>query len=278
MEALIGNACEGGLVEALNTRVYGNGTQTLVLSHGYGSDQSVWHYLLPCLAFYFKVVVFDLAFSPNVNPKFYDPNKYSSSVGFDSYAHDLICILDQLNATNTVYVGHSMSAMIGCLASIKRPDLFQHLVLLSGSPRYLNASKYDGGFNKEELNTIFNTIQKNFSAWVRAFTPVAIGVNNSHAIAEFEASLGRMKPEIALSVAKNVFLSDLRRVLPQVHVPSTIIQSKKDVIVPEFIAYYLKKKLGGHARVRILKAQGHFPQLTAYRLLLHVLKKVLVLD
>ncbi|KAI8558850.1 hypothetical protein RHMOL_Rhmol04G0128600 [Rhododendron molle] len=251
MEALIGNVCEGGLVEALNTRVYGNGTQTLVLSHGYGSDQSVWHYLLPCLAFYFKVVVFDLAFSPNVNPKFYDPNKYSSSVGFDSYAHDLICILDQLNATNTVYVGHSM---------------------------YLNASKYDGGFNKEELNTIFNTIQKNFSAWVRAFTPVAIGVNNSHAIAEFETSLGRMKPEIALSVAKNVFLGDLRRVLPQVHVPSTIIQSKKDVIVPEFIAYYLKKKLGGHARVRILKAQGHFPQLTAYPLLLHVLKKVLVLD
>lgn len=144
--------------------------------------------------------------------------------------------------------------------------------------RYLNARKYDGGFNKEELNTIFNTIHKNFSAWVRAFAPVAMGVNNSHAIAEFETSLGRMKPEIAFGVAKTVFLSDLRRVLPQVHVPSTIIQSKKDVIVPEFIAHYLKKKLGGHARVRILKAQGHFPQLTAYSLLLHVLKKVLVLD
>ncbi|KAE9465295.1 hypothetical protein C3L33_02796, partial [Rhododendron williamsianum] len=101
---------------------------------------------------------------------------------------------------------------------------------------YLNARKYDGGFNKEELNTIFNTIHKNFSAWVRAFAPVAMGVNNSHAIAEFETSLGRMKPEIAFGVAKTVFLSDLRRVLPQVHVPSTIIQSKKDVIVPEFIA------------------------------------------
>lgn len=113
--------------------------------------------------------------------------------------------------------------------------------------RYLNARKYDGGFNKEEVNTIFNTIRKNFSAWVRAFAPVAIGVNNSHAIAEFETSLGRMKPEIALGIAKTVFLSDLRRVLPQVHVPSTIIQSKKDVIVPEFIACYLKKKLAWRA-------------------------------
>lgn len=123
-----------GIVKALNAHVYGNGTQALVLAHGFGSDQTVWHYLIPYLACFFKVVVFDLVFSANVDPKFYDFNKYSN---FNGYAQDLVCLLDHLQVNKTVYVGHSMSAMIGCLAATKRPQLFQHLILLSGSPRYI---------------------------------------------------------------------------------------------------------------------------------------------
>lgn len=127
--------CGGGLVKALNAHTYGNGTQTIVLSHGFGSDQSVWHYLVPALACYFKVVLFDLIISPNVSPHLYDPLRYSN---FNAYAHDLTCILDELHVQKSVFVGHSMSAMIGCIAAAKRPDLFQHLVLLSASPRSLS--------------------------------------------------------------------------------------------------------------------------------------------
>lgn len=126
-----------GIVNALNANFYGNGTQTLVLAHGFGTDQTVWHYLIPFLACYFKVLVFDLAFTPNVNSTLYDPNKYST---FDGYAQDLVCLLDELNLKKTIYVGHSMSAMIGCLAATKKPQLFQHLVLLNGSPRYHSLS------------------------------------------------------------------------------------------------------------------------------------------
>lgn len=123
----------GSIVQALNAHVYGNGTQTLVLAHGYGSDQTVWHYLIPILACYFKVVVFDLVFSPNVDPKLYDSKRYSSN--FNAYAEDLLCLLDALNVKKTIYMGHSMSAMVGCIAATKRQRLFQHLILLSGSPR-----------------------------------------------------------------------------------------------------------------------------------------------
>ena len=123
----------GGIVKALNVKIYGNGSETLLLSHGFGEDQSAWHFLVPLLAYYFKVVVFDMIFSPNVNPKLYNPNRYCSN--FNGYADDLICLLDQLHVKNTIYLGHSMSAMIGCMAAIKRPQLFTHLILLSGSPR-----------------------------------------------------------------------------------------------------------------------------------------------
>ena len=124
----------GGTFEALNGRIYGNGTETLVLAHGYGADQSVWYHLIPYLACYFKVVVFDLVFSANVSPGLYNPKKYSS---FKGYASDMVNLLDELRVNETIFVGHSMSAMIGCIASIKRPELFRHLVLLGGSPRCL---------------------------------------------------------------------------------------------------------------------------------------------
>ncbi|KAI5560614.1 hypothetical protein POPTR_016G062700v4 [Populus trichocarpa] len=265
----------GGTFEALNGRIYGNGTETLVLAHGYGADQSVWYHLIPYLACYFKVVVFDLVFSANVSPGLYNPKKYSS---FKGYASDMVNLLDELRVNETIFVGHSMSAMIGCIASIKRPELFRHLVLLGGSPRYLDEKGYNGGFTRSEINAIFKHMHQNYTSWVQAFAPTAIGMNNTRATTEFKNSLRRMKPRIALSVAKTVFLSDWRSILPEVLVPCTIIQSKRDPIVPNSVAYYMKRNLNGHARVKILDTGGHFPQLTAYNLLLKVLKRFLVND
>ncbi|KAL5545607.1 hypothetical protein UlMin_005294 [Ulmus minor] len=108
MEALSNHGRD--IIKALNVNVYGNGTQTVVLAHGHDSDQTVWHYLIPYIAFYFKVVVFDLVIARNVNPMLYDPK-------------------------STIYVGHSMFALIGCIAATKRPKLFKNHILLGGSPR-----------------------------------------------------------------------------------------------------------------------------------------------
>ncbi|KAJ4823879.1 hypothetical protein Tsubulata_010460 [Turnera subulata] len=270
MEVLSGNGA--GIFEALNGKIYGNGTQTLILSHGFGTDQSVWHYLIPYLACYFKVVVFDLVFAPNVKPNLYDPVKYSN---FDGYAADLVNLLDELELDKTIYMGHSMSAMIGCIAAVKRPELFQHLILLGGSPRYLNDTGYDGGFSKAGIEGLFDAMSKNYSAWVPGFAPTAVLADDCAAIAEFEDTLGRINPKVALAVAKTVFLSDLRGVLPKVLVPCTIIQAKIDPVAPTFVAHYMKRNLGAPATVKILKTKGHLPQLTAYPLLLKVLKKAL---
>ncbi|TQE10818.1 hypothetical protein C1H46_003518 [Malus baccata] len=235
MEAL----CHGGgIVQALNTHVYGNETQTLVLAHGFGADQTIWHFLISFLACYFKVVVFDWVYFPNVDPKLYDPKTYSN---FSAYAEDLVCLLDHLNVKKGLY---------------------------------LNTTAYTGGFTRPQLDALFNQIGKNFTSWVPSFAPTPIGVNDTRAITEFENSLGRMSPRIAVRVDRVVFLSDLRRILPQIIVPSSIIQSRKDFIVPKSVAFYMKKKLGGPAKVKILNTEGHFPQLTAYLLLLKVLKKL----
>ncbi|KAB2066129.1 hypothetical protein ES319_A09G138300v1 [Gossypium barbadense] len=208
--------CEkGGIATALNAKIYGNGSETLVLAHGYGEDQSAWQLLLPLLACYFKVVVFDMVFSPKVNPMLYDPQ------------------------------------------------------------RYINDGLYYGGFERSEVNEIYKNIEQNFTGWVQNFEPKAAGQNNTAAGAKFEKTLGRMKLYIALSAAKTVFSSDFRHKLPQVMVPCTIIQSKKDVIVPQSVAFYIKNNVGGDAIVKILNTEGHFPHLSAHNLLFRVLKETL---
>ncbi|KAL3715892.1 hypothetical protein ACJRO7_007620 [Eucalyptus globulus] len=259
----------GGIFQALNGHVSGNGTQTLVLSHGFGADQTVWHHVVPFFAYFFKVVVYDLAF---VHPGVFGaaPSKYSDLGG---YAEDLVCLLDELKVKRSIYVGHSMSAMIGCLAAIRRPDLFEHLVLLSGSPRYLNAKGYVGGLDETAINSLLQSMRADYSGWVHDFAPKPIALNNTSALMEFERSLGRLEPEIAVSVAKTVFLSDLRWALPKVLVPCSIIQSQEDVVVPVSVSYYMKSKIGnGSSEVKILRTQGHLPMLTAYPLLLDALK------
>lgn len=134
---------------------------------------------------------------------------------------------------------------------------------------------YDGGFNRSDIHQIYKSIQQNFTGWVQNFAPKAAVQNNTAATAEFEKTLGRMKPDIALSAAKAVFSSDFRHKLPQVTVPCIIIQSKKDFVVPRNVAFYIKSKVGGDAIVKILDTEGHFPHLSAPNLLFKNLKETL---
>ncbi|XP_074282483.1 strigolactone esterase D14-like [Silene latifolia] len=265
-----------GIFKALNGNVYGNvsSNQALVLVHGLGTAQSVWQNIIPFLAyfFHFKIIVFDLAFSPNVSPPMYEPEKYSK---YSGYATDLVNVLDELKVDQVIYMGHSMGAMIGCIAAVRRPRLFRHLILLTPNPRYLNDGGYYGGFSKHEVEMIFKHISQNYTDWVQTFARKAIGVNDRIAISAYENSLMKMNPNITLSVAKAAFLSDWRPLLPKVHVPTTIIHVKKDFAVPDKVAYFTKKRLGGHPKLIILRTQGHFPQLTAPVVLLKVLGTII---
>lgn len=61
-----------GLIEALNVRVFGSGERVLVLSHGFGGDQSMWKGILPYLVPDFKVILFDMVFSASVDLMHFD--------------------------------------------------------------------------------------------------------------------------------------------------------------------------------------------------------------
>lgn len=260
------------LLDALNVRVVGSGKKFLVLAHGFGTDQSAWNRILPYFLPSHRVILYDLVCAGSVNPEYFDFRRYTS---LDAYVDDLLLILDSLGVDRCAYVGHSVSAMIGILASIRRPELFSKLILIGASPRFLNDEEYHGGFELGEIEKLFSAMKANYEAWVSGFAPLAVGADVPAAVREFSRTLFNMRPDISLFVSQTVFNSDLREVLGLVRVPCCIIQTAKDVSVPASVAMYLKNHLGGRNTVEMLNIEGHLPHLSAPNLLAQHLTRAL---
>ncbi|KAG6554773.1 hypothetical protein Mapa_003792 [Marchantia paleacea] len=259
------------ILEAHNVRIVGSGDQLVVLGHGFGTDQSVWKEVIPHLLDDYRLILYDTMGAGTTNPDYFNFQRYSTLHG---YGDDLLALLDELEVESCIYIGHSVSGMIGCLASIERPYLFSKIIMISASPRYLNDANYFGGFDQEDLNQLFEAMQSNFKAWVSGFAPLAVGADiESDAVQEFSRTLFNIRPDIAFSVAKTIFQSDLRRILPQVIVPCHILQSHKDLAVPVVVSEYLKHSFGGKTIVEILPTDGHLPQLSSPDIVVPVLMR-----
>ncbi|KAF9619657.1 hypothetical protein IFM89_007978 [Coptis chinensis] len=259
----------GIVEEAHNLRVLGTGEKIIVLAHGFGTDQSVWKHLVPHLVNEYRVVLFDNMGAGPTNPDYFDFERYSTLEG---YAYDLLAILEELQVGSCIFVGHSVSAVVGVIASINRPDLFSKLVLISASPRYLNDADYYGGFEQEDLDQLFEAIGSNYKAWCSGFAPLAVGGDmDSVAVQEFSRTLFNIRPDIALSVAQTIFQSDLRHALALVSVPCHILQSTKDLAVPVVVSEYLHRHLGSESIVEVMSSDGHLPQLSSPDIVVPVL-------
>ncbi|KAK8446548.1 hypothetical protein SEVIR_9G504800v4 [Setaria viridis] len=164
------------LLQILNVRVVGSGDRVVVLSHGFGTDQSAWSRVLPYLTRDHRVVLYDLVCAGSVNPEHFDFRRYDT---LDSYVDDLLAILDALRIPRCAFVGHSVSAMIGILASIRRPELFAKLILIGASPRFLNDNDYHGGFELPEIQQVFAAMAANYSAWATGPTSAAAPPSSS---------------------------------------------------------------------------------------------------
>ncbi|XVE95027.1 hypothetical protein REPUB_Repub02eG0060600 [Reevesia pubescens] len=260
------------LLEALNVRVVGSGEKILVLAHGFGTDQSAWQRIIPLFTPYYRIILYDLVCAGSVNPDYFDFRRY---ITLDAYVDDLLNILDALGVDRCAYVGHSISATIGILASIRRPELFSKLILIGASPRFLNDKDYHGGFEQGEIEKVFSAMEANYEAWVNGFAPLSVGADVPTAVREFSRTLFNMRPDISLFVCRTVFNIDLRGVLGLVRVPCCVVQTAKDVSVPASVAEYLRTHLGGRTTIEILKTEGHLPHLSAPALLAQVLRRAL---
>jgi len=243
-----------------NVKITGNGSDTIIFAHGYGCDQHVWADVAPFFANDYRLVLFDYVGAGCSELAAYDKERYSNLSG---YALDIIEICDALDIKDAIFIGHSVSAMIGVLASNQRPELFKKMVFLGPSPRYLNDNDYHGGFDRKDLEELFEVMDNNYLGWSAAMGPAIMGNTGRPELGEtLTKNFCSTDPEIAKQFARVTFLSDNRTDLPKLQVPSLTIQCKEDIIAPMEVGYYIEKHAPKNSMV-IINATGHCSHMSA---------------
>jgi sigma-B regulation protein RsbQ len=248
-----------------NVTVLGQvGAPVLVLAHGFGCDQGMYNRVLPFFVDSHRIVLFDHVGSGGSSLLSYDPVEYGS---LDRYTADLLEICDALELSNVTLIAHSVGAMMALAAAVSRPELFDRLILLAPSPSYLDdaATGYVGGLSADDVHDLLGSLDDNHMAWASAMAPVVMGNKDSPELAsELEVSFCRVDPQVMRTFARVTFLSDVRDLLPQVAVPSLIVQCSNDALAPLSVGDYLSTHLA-HGELVVLAATGHVPQVSAPR-------------
>jgi sigma-B regulation protein RsbQ len=232
----------------------------MLFAHGFGCDQNMWRYVWPAFAGEYRIVLFDHVGAGGSDVRAYDRERYSSLQG---YADDVLAICRELALSDVVFVGHSVSAMIGVLAAIAEPQRFARLVLIGPSPRYIDDIGYRGGFTREDIEGLLESLETNYLGWSSAMAPVIMGNPDRPELGEeLTNSFCRADPEIAAQFARVTFLSDNRTDLARVSTPSLVLQCSDDAIAPREVGEYVQRHLPD-SRLVELQATGHCPNLSA---------------
>jgi len=250
------------MIERNNVHVRGAGSRAMVFAHGFGCDQNMWRFVAPKFEGDFKVVLFDHVGAGGSDLSAYDPGKYSTLSG---YADDVVAIGSELGLRDAIFVGHSVSAMIGVLATLKAPSMFGRLVLVGPSARYIDDVGYVGGFSEKQIAELLEFLEDNHMGWSAAMAPSIMGNPDRPELGEeLTNSFCRTDPEIAKAFARVTFTSDNRADLAKVSVPTLILQCREDIIASTEVGEFVHNQIP-RSKMVILDATGHCPNLSAPR-------------
>ncbi|PTS99838.1 alpha/beta hydrolase [Pedobacter sp. HMWF019] len=252
------------ILKKYNVSVEGNvnALQTIVFANGFGTNQTAWKTVKTAFEGVYRIVLFDYAGSGKTDPAIYSAVKYNT---LKSYADDMLAIFSELQLVDAILVAHSVSSMIGLLATIKSQLYLSKLIFIGASPRYLNdeTNHYTGGFTPEALNNMYDAMTSSYYAWASGFSAAAMRNEDRPELGQYFANtLMDIRPDIALSVAKVIFESDVREALRKLDKPTLLLQTKEDIAVPYTVANYLNEHIKG-SQLIVLDAEGHFPHISA---------------
>jgi len=232
----------------------------MVFGHGFGCDQNMWRFMTPLFQGRYRTIVFDLVGSGGSDQSAYDRTRYGSLQG---YADDLVQIVDEFAEGPVIFVGHSVSATIGMLATISAPDRFAAQVMIGPTPSYINDGDYIGGFSRNDIHELLDSMDANYLGWAQSLAPVIMGAPNRPDLrAELTESFCRIEPDIARHFAGVTFLSDHRGDVPKSAVPALILQCSDDLIAPRTVGDYLHQHLQ-RSTLAVIENVGHCPHMSA---------------
>ncbi|MFG2716316.1 alpha/beta fold hydrolase [Streptomyces goshikiensis] len=249
------------IVRRNNVTVTGNPRgRVVVLAHGFGCDQNMWRLTVPALERDHRVVLFDYVGSGRSDLAAFSETRYAS---LDGYARDVVEVCEALDLRDAVFVGHSVSAMIGVLAADMAPERFGSLVMIAPSPRYIDDEGYRGGFSAQDIDELLDSLESNYLGWSATMAPVIMGNADRPELGEeLTNSFCATDPDMARVFAKTTFLSDTRDELKTVSVPTLVLDCTQDAIAPREVGAFVHQAVPGSTLVT-LDATGHCPHLSA---------------
>jgi sigma-B regulation protein RsbQ len=243
-----------------NVKVSGSGDRTIVFAHGFGCDQTMWQAVARDFEADFRVVLFDYVGHGQSDASAYSPERYATLAGF---ADDVIAIGEALDLRGAVFVGHSVSAIIGALATLQAPDMFSELVMVGPSPRYIDDDSYRGGFSREQIDELLEFLDDNHLGWSAAMASAIMANPDRPELSErLENSFCHTDPRVARQFARVTFLADNRADLPRIAARTLVLQCRDDIIAPIAVGEYVHAQLPG-SEYRLLNATGHCPNVSA---------------
>jgi sigma-B regulation protein RsbQ len=248
------------LAQRHNVNVTGSGQRAMVFAHGFGCDQNMWRFVSPAFERDFRVIVFDHVGAGNSDASAYQPERYAS---LDGYADDVVELSRELGLHGGVFVGHSVSAMIGVLVARRAPELFDDLIMIGPSPRYIDDNEYVGGFTESQIHELLDFLDSNHMGWSQAMAPIIMGNRDRPELGEeLTNSFCRTDPDIAKRFARATFLSDNRPDLRGLMTRTLILQCAEDIIAPQAVGEYVHCMLP-RSELVLMRATGHCPNLSA---------------
>lgn len=243
-----------------NVHIRDNGKKPLIFAAGFGCDQSVWNDVFPAFEEDYQVILFDYVGFGNSDITAFDIIKYGELAG---YVQDLLDICETLDLKEAIFVGHSVSSMIGLLASLSKPEYFSQLIMIAPSPSYINdPPEYYGGFEMKDLLSLMDLMEKNYIGWANAFSITLLNNTASADVAkDLEDRFCSTDPLFANTFAKACFFTDNRKEITKATVPSLILQCSEDVIAPRVVGEYLHANMP-NSTIAYMNAIGHCPHMS----------------
>jgi sigma-B regulation protein RsbQ len=256
-----------------NVNIFGKGSQTMLFAHGFGCDQNMWRFITPEFEQDYRIILFDYVGSGKSDISAYSPERYATLQG---YAKDVLEICEELQLSNIIFVGHSVSAMIGLLASIEQPKYFSKMIMVSPSPSYINDGDYVGGFERKDIEGLLDTMEKNYIGWANFLAPNVMGnPDRPYLGEELTESFCSTDPVIARRFAEATFFSDNRTDLKYNRIKALVLQCSQDMLAPLEVGDYLDKHLP-FSVLRVMKATGHCPHMSHPEEVIALMKEFLL--
>lgn len=243
-----------------NIKISGQGTRPLIFAHGYGCDQNMWRFVAPAFEADYKVILFDYVGSGKSNRAAYNMARYSTLTG---YSKDVTDICTSFGLKDAIFIGHSVSGMIGALAHIRQPEQITNLIMIGPSPRYINDSPhYHGGFEASDIDGMISLMENNYREWAKYLAPVVMkNAGRPELVNELENSFCSTDPLIARNFAHATFYGDNREDVRKITAPTLILQCRDDSIAPLEAGHFLRDNIPNNTFVQ-MTAEGHCPHLS----------------